>query len=304
MSNSIELIRQGKELLRTLHLQEAKQRFAEALAIDPNSLDAKTELARLALIQGAPHVCIAIADDVLSSQANSGDTLAIRGAALMLLKKWDEARETLERACKLDPNLATTHLNLARCLRELKNYPEAETAINKAMELTPEDFQVRTERSYIYAQTGRIKEGIEDLLSAIRINPYFLSGYTILGSLYKTADSPDIAIAIFKKGLLHLPNALVLHEELCELYAEKNDFISACRHASEIVRKRNQATDFLRLSLYAFAAKRNDIAEKAISKALSLTPQREAVRNELRAIKLPQSRAELYEEAEKLLATI
>src|SRR5262249_9623945 len=129
----------------------------------------------------------------------------------------------------------------------------------------------------ICGQSKRVKEGIEEMMKAIEINPYFLKGYLVLGALYRTAKNNDVAIQLYRQALEKIPAALSVYEELCDAHVAKGDYKSAYMDAATLVTKRtDDFRDYLRLGTYALALKDPQRAEKVFRSAQNLKYDRAA----------------------------
>src|SRR5262249_32950365 len=148
----------------------------------------------------------------------------------------------------------------------------AEENLRKAIEMNPNHFEAYSQLSYVQTQTGRLEESIHSMLHAMRINPRYVKGYLVLEYIYERAGQRDVVIRLYRSGVQQNPDAFLLRERLCSLYALNGDFRSAFEEALEIVNRRSSYTDHLRLGTYAVALQEFETAEKAFRTAVSLNP--------------------------------
>jgi tetratricopeptide (TPR) repeat protein len=272
-NSSTQLIEEGKHLMTKLQFHEAEERFQKALQEDPRSADALVWLGRLALMRDQKDEGVKLIDQALDVQPRNAEALAMKGVYFMQKEDWEHAVEMLEKAKDADPNLEMTYYNLGKSYRKLRQYQLAEMNVRIAIERNAKHFQAHSELSNILGQTGRIKEGIEEMVAAIRINPLYLKGYLVLGTLYQRAGKGNLAIALYKEGLKHNPNAIVLREELCNLFALQLNFRAAMAEALEIVKRRSDYRDYLRVGNLAIALSELETAEKAYKTSIRLNPK-------------------------------
>jgi len=298
MTTSAELLQQGKALMNGLQFQPAQKLFEKVLETEPKSVDARIGLGRLALINNKKDQGVKFLDEALQLQPNHAEALALKGVSKMQEEDWKGAVDLFNQARQADPTLPMIYFNLAHSYRKLGKLKEAEDACRKAIELDDKDFQAHSELSYLLGQTGRVKEGIEEMLKAVQINPFFLKGYLVLGKLYKTAKKHDEAIALYRQALKRLPIATPLYEELCDLHAEKRDYKAAYLDAVFLITRRNDYRDYLRLGSYALAINDTPKAEKAFRTAVKFKNDPVGSQEFMKTILAEDN--SLYDQADKL----
>jgi tetratricopeptide (TPR) repeat protein len=294
---SDELVSQGKSLLDKMEFEKARQLFREALQYDSNHSDALSWLALLSFLELKREEGFKFLEQALRKQPPSAMAVALQGIAYLMDEEYNEAIGALQKAKTLDPNLQMIYSNLARSYRKSGKLDLAEEAARRAIEMNPNDFIARSELSNILGKTGRVKEGIGELLECIRINPFFLKAYLALGAIYRKAGHEDLILNLFSSGLKQNPKAYPLREQVCDMYASQSDFRNAYLHAVELVTRRNFFLDYLRLGMYATAIGAQDKAKKAFRKAIDLSPsefQDIPAPDFLAKSKLHQPSAELY----------
>jgi tetratricopeptide (TPR) repeat protein len=191
----------------------------------------------------------------------------------METEEFGPAIEVLEQAKASDPNLQMVYFNLGKSYCEVGQFAKAEQSLRKAIAMNRDHFEAYSQLSYIQIQTGHMKEGIHSMLRAIRINPLYLKGYLILGSLYENAGKGKLVLRLYRHGLRHNPNAFPLRERLCSLYALKLDFHAAYVEALEIAKRRKNCEDFLRVGTLAVALRKFETAERAFRTSIGLSPK-------------------------------
>jgi tetratricopeptide (TPR) repeat protein len=212
-------------------------------------------------------------EDALITNPDHAEVIALRAVLYMLQAQYEKAIEYFEKAKELDPDLEMIYYNLAKSYRKSGRLDRAEEAARKALALNPANFQAHTELSCILFKTTRAKDAIDHLLEAIHINPDFLKAYLILGQLCKDADQTEDAMFVYRNALERLPDAHILREELCALYAAQQDFGMAYAFAAELAARRNLASDYVRAGNYARLLGSSDAAEAAFQKARELNPK-------------------------------
>lgn len=107
----------GEAALALGYVQEAAESYYEAMRLDQNNLDARVRVGSL-LAQYSNEESIKeaerLAKDVLQKNQNYIDGRVLLANVRIAQKEWEEAKSELQRAIELDPNRIETRLNLAR----------------------------------------------------------------------------------------------------------------------------------------------------------------------------------------------
>ncbi|KAL9546009.1 hypothetical protein MBANPS3_006873 [Mucor bainieri] len=115
-------------------------------------------------------------------------TEALEGMGLILIeeKRLDEAQANFEKVQQLDPTNHTSVAELGWIYCEKKEYQTAIDYINKALEIAGTDV------ADYYYRLGRIYWSMQDsdnafkyFMQAVKLDPYFASGFTYLGHYYR-----------------------------------------------------------------------------------------------------------------------
>ena len=160
----------------------AKQMYADALSFDPD----------LALAHAGTADCHALlfsywdssrenldAADAASARAVAlapevAETHVSRGAALALLKRYDEADREFQTALDLKPNLFEARYQYARSCRAAGRFPEAARLFEEACALRPEDYATPSLLASVYASLGRNEEAITIQRTALQLTERWL----------------------------------------------------------------------------------------------------------------------------------
>jgi len=237
------------------------------------TLAERISLARKCLTQKDQAGAQVVLDEALSRNPENAELNALRAVLLMMQAQYEKAIEYFEKAKSLYPDLEMIYYNLAKSYRKSNQLDRAEEAARKALVLDSKNFQAHAELSCTLFKTGRTKEAIDHLQEAIHINPDFLKAYLILGQLCKIADTTEDAMFLYRNALQRMPDAHILREELCDLYALREDFDSAYAVATELAERRKLASDYIRAGSYARLLGSNETAEAAFRKAKELNPK-------------------------------
>jgi tetratricopeptide (TPR) repeat protein len=157
------------------------------------------------------------------------------------------AREAVDRALSLNPNLAEAHAQMG----QLKFIVDldlvgANAAIQRAVTLAPGDPEIAQLASYLLAAFGRFDEALELARRAVELDPFNPGSWTSLGQLKFYIGRQDEAVADLKKALELNPDDRLSHMFLSEIYVVQG-------RAQDALAVMEQQPEYFRLSQYAIA---------------------------------------------------
>src|SRR6267142_3585441 len=129
------------------------------------------------------------------------------------------SREAVERALVLDPNLPEAHALTGQIKREVDwDWTGANTSLQRAVELDPENSAVLNFAAGLADSFGRFEEAVELLRRAIALDPLNAAIRGSLAEICSILGRQEEAEAEFKKALELDPDLPPIHEGLGLLY--------------------------------------------------------------------------------------
>ena len=128
------------------------------------------------------------------------------------------AREALDRALALKPDLSTAHATLAYALMIDWQWEASEGEFRRAIELDPDDAMAHKWHADLLMMTGRPHAGFRAVHRALELDPLNANILTIMGAWYWREGRLEEAMAKYLKALELqpiLPLALELAARLC-----------------------------------------------------------------------------------------
>jgi len=143
---------------------------------------------------------------------------------------YKKARMEVEKALKLDPNLAVAHSQMG-WIRQYYDWDwkGADGSYQKALELEPGNADVLSGAATLAFTLGRFKEAITLIRRSVELDPVRIAGYNNLGLFYWYAGSIDKSEANFKKALELNPQYPSGHMMLGRIYLFEGKPDSALR---------------------------------------------------------------------------
>jgi len=145
--------------------------WAEAVKQYPSAARPWGNYAQARLRQGAPESAVFAAKSALAIEKNDAITWNTLGLAFKDMRKYPEAITAYERAIFFDSKLAIAYLNRANILATTGRLVEAEADYRKAHRLAPADIDVRYGLAWTLANTGRKGEAIGHLEFILKNSP-------------------------------------------------------------------------------------------------------------------------------------
>jgi len=127
---------------------------------------------------------------------------------------FDRALANFEKASKSDASLKGLSLELGKTLVSLRNYPEAEVHLRKALDLTPDDVEAKYFLGALLVQQTQHAEGVA-LLSQVQLaRPDLWGTAYYLGKAQLALGKPAIALTLLKEAASRAPNEAPVQYQL------------------------------------------------------------------------------------------
>jgi Tfp pilus assembly protein PilF len=177
---------------------------------------------------------------------------------LLLHSYRKDAYTYLEKAIKLDPNLAMAHASLGMAYFREGKVAEARASLERAVSLSSQNYMAHYYYAFTLSRLGPDGAPVtftpellakirEHLQKAIELRPDFMESYNLLAFVsLVTGDNVEGAIASMKRALEVAPGRADFSLTLAQLYARSGDFKQA-RQMLEQIAKSN-AEDHIRQS--------------------------------------------------------
>jgi Tfp pilus assembly protein PilF len=105
------------------------------------------------------------------------------GEAYAEQQQWPDAESALKRSIELEPKLADSYLDLGAIRNQTKNYVGAEEALKKGLELMPEFPMAQYELAKTYSATGRWQEAAPLAETAVKGLPDLAPAHVVLANI-------------------------------------------------------------------------------------------------------------------------
>jgi len=179
-------------------LAEAKEIYAQIIALDPEQPDA-LHLLGVALVQsGQVEPGARLIQRSLELNAAQPVAITNLGNALRAMQRHDEALGNYERSIRLQPQYALAHLGRSTVLADLGRYEEALASLDRAVQLNPALFEAHYQRGHVLRQLGRFEDALGAYQRALQLCAKHPDVLWCIGTMHMAAGRWEQATATFK----------------------------------------------------------------------------------------------------------
>jgi len=214
--------------------------FQRALQLDSRNADALTGEAHAYQHAGRPADAETAFKKAIALRPDYWDGYNSLGLFYDDQGKYDEAFKQLRRAIDLTPDNATAYSNLGAAYAdsgESKNYPLAEAALKKSIELSP-SYGAYANLGYVYLSENRFAESAAATEKALQLNDKdfivwanLLLAYESLNDIPKANAALDKEQSLLEAAAQSAPRDPVIQYRLGEVYARRKQSEKAVMHA-------------------------------------------------------------------------
>ncbi len=149
---------------------------------------------------------------------------------------YSKAKQAIDKAIQIDDTISETYLSMAymRIFNDW-DWPAAERAIKRAIELNPGSVDVHNAYAFYLWVMGRCDEALDEVKRAMELDPVYIETYNTAMALNIRLDRYDEAMVNFQKGIEIDPNGLFLQNHLGRLYRKQGNYTKAI----EVFKERN-----------------------------------------------------------------
>ncbi|CAM5778179.1 tetratricopeptide repeat protein [Brevibacillus borstelensis] len=147
----------------------------------------------------------------------------------------------LKRTLQLNPHDSSAKMEAARLLMEKGEYKEALDYLDQISPVMQESAEYISERGACLLKTGRIAEGEETLLQALKLNPRVKYGepYLRLGEAFAKENRPE-------KALSYLEELAGMHKSSAEVYYKLGKLYEDLKQKEKAKQAYREAVDVYR----------------------------------------------------------
>ncbi len=224
------------------NLDKAIELLKKAIAMDPDSLYLKRELATVYMQNKDEDSALDVLEDILKYDPKDIRSLIIYGGINQVRKKNPAAVDAYERVIALDPKQEKVYQLLGGLYLEEEKYDQAKRVFNQMIEHFAGNYTGYFYLGRIYAKQGKTVEAEKQFKRTLELEPELLEPRYELLQLYKEDDNDQKILQIYQDILSRNPDNIRALMELGYYYHTKGKLAQA----EDIFKKLGQrsATEF------------------------------------------------------------
>jgi len=168
---------------RTYRFSDFEKTLAEARRLDPDDPETRLLEARYDVLRMDYDAARRIYEDLSRRLPSSPSPLLGLAEILYEEQRLEESEATAKKALALNPQSSRAYSLLSQIHRFRQNNEGWKETARKAVELDPLDAEARVRRAFVLTRLeGKLREGYEEVRTALRLDPYCHSAYSFLGN--------------------------------------------------------------------------------------------------------------------------
>ncbi|MBB3117073.1 XrtA/PEP-CTERM system TPR-repeat protein PrsT [Pseudoduganella violacea] len=268
---------------------QAEEAFQAALKLRPNSGEALVGLARVASLRKDLDGAIRFGEEAVSKDPQNPAVWSFKGDLLRFQDKPAEALAAYQQVVKLKPDHRSAHLEIAYLLVADGKYDAAQTSLDAARKLTPNNFIVLYTQALLDYSRGKYTAAQENLLKVLRVAPNHMPTLLLAGAVELNTGSVKQAEQYLRKYLEANPDNVYARKMLAGALLKSGQAPDALSVLGPALKGEQQDASLLALAGETYMQARDfDKATSYFSKATVLDPQKALLRTSLGLSKLAQ----------------
>ena len=163
----------------------------------------------------------------IEAKLNDAGAYLNRGVAYMQKRQFDQAISDFNKALEINPSYAEAYDNRGGAYVAKGQYDLAILDFNKVLEVNPRNPGSYTNRGTAYMNKGMYDQAISDHTKAVEINPKFAWAYYGRGMVYSKKDQYDQAISDYNKAIEINPRYADAYYNRGSAYGRKGQYDQA-----------------------------------------------------------------------------
>src|SRR5437867_1435788 len=217
---------------------DSEKLWTHALAIDPKSSVAHSNLGSALIAQGKPAEASEHFREALRIRPDYADAHSNLGTALAQQGKLSEAVEHYGQALKIKPDFGKAVSNLGSALARQGKLIEASDQFRRALEIMPDNADVHYNLGMALARQGKPAEASEHFQAAVRINPNDADAHYNWGNALARQRKPAEAIAHYQQALRIKPDSADAYTNWGNVLAQQGKLAEAVEHYQQALKLR------------------------------------------------------------------
>ncbi|PWE78802.1 acetylglucosamine transferase [Bradyrhizobium sp. SUTN9-2] len=211
-------------------LEAARACQEKAIALKPSFTPALAGLGNILLQMNLPEQAIEVYERAIKLKPDYADALCNRGVAELALFRFDRARESFDRALLFQPRHVESLIGKGVVSIELKRYDEAEAALAAAFAIKPDSAKILAQRGRLNSSLSRLEQAAADFDAALALSPRFEMALRGKAEVSLSLGNTAQAILACTTLLEQNPRSTIALALLSSCFANQGEIASAIEH--------------------------------------------------------------------------
>jgi len=185
-----------------------------AYALHPDSPEVLRPLIVEGIKAGEPRIALRAAHVLASKNAENLDDLYLSAAAMLEGKDFETASSIFEKYVTQRPEDSKGFLGLGIAQLAQQRYPSARNALERALQLDPNLSDAEYQLGVVADREGLAAESVQHLERAVQLQPQHAKALASLGAQYLQAGDLEKAHGVLKRSVVADPNNPKAHYDL------------------------------------------------------------------------------------------
>ena len=218
------------------NFQKAKEAVITGINQHPSSSSLKFKLAQIYVQSGKPSKGLVLLREIEHLEDCSSDFYLLKGSALNVLGKKEEAKEAFTKSIELAYVYRDDVIyNIAFSYITTRQYKQAVKYLRLALEFNPQNISVIHELALCYERTDDLANGIKFYQKYLDLDPFAENIWFSIGVLYSSLERYDKAVESFDFAIALSPDYTSAYFSKANTYVNAGKYHEAIEVYEEII---------------------------------------------------------------------
>jgi tetratricopeptide (TPR) repeat protein len=184
----------------------AMEQFLRILQVNPNHVDARINISHLLELEGNATAAVTYLQETVALVPQNADAYLMLGQKQYMLQRYPDAVQSFQRGLELDPQLNGAHYHLGLALLGTGDNDAAIREFEAALGQDPRNANAHYQLGKLQLQLQELSKAAPHLEAAIRLKPAMAEAYAELGRLYEQQQKLEEAEKAFQSAIRSKPD--------------------------------------------------------------------------------------------------
>ena len=281
-SSAILMTRRGDALLGLRQEDQAREAYEAALAIDPNSGDALSGMARHAAVKGDMAGAARFADEAVTRDPKNAESWMLKGNMLRAQGQSQEALAAYDKALAAKPKHRSAHIEKAYIHIGSNQLDAAKADIEAARKFDPGSLNITYTQALLDFTSGKNAQARESLQKVLKVAPDHMPSVLLAGAVELNLDSLQQSERYLRRYVDAFPGNVYARKLLAQALMKQNQPAEATKVLTPVLNGDSKDAQLLALTGQSYLQARDFAkASSYLEQASTLAPGVASIRTSL-----------------------